>query len=142
VNEAYLRLVDQRQVEWRDRGHFIAIAAQAMRRILVDHARRQQAARRPGAREKLALEDAGDLATPSRALAPEDVLSLHAALEGLARRDPDQAKLVELRFFGGLSGQEIAEVLGVSTATVTREWRMARAWLTRAMGARRDGGTA
>ncbi len=143
VNEAYLRLIDQQAVHWQDRAHFFAIAAQAMRRILVDHARRQKAAKRPGAGEKVLLEDCGELGQLPGALDPAEILSLHHALEGLARRDAEQARLVELRFFAGLSGQELAQVLGMSTATVTREWRMARAWLAREMGPRdNDGGSA
>ena len=130
VHEAYLKLADQGRAQWESREQFFAVAAQAMRRILVDHARRHQAARRPGARQKVALDVLGDVAQLPPA-ADGDLLALDQALNRLAELDARQARVVELRFFGGLSGEQIAGVLGISTATVTREWRMARAWLAR-----------
>ena len=130
VNEAYLRLVDQRRVEWKSRAHFFGIAAQAMRRVLVDHARGRLAEKRGGAMQRVTLGDAGAAASGD-ADADLDVLALHDALERLAALDPDQARLVELRYFGGLGIDETADALGVSAATVKREWAVARAWLRR-----------
>jgi len=127
VHEAYLRLVDQRRVEWRNRAHFFGIAAQMMRRILVDHARERQAAKRLGGAVRVELDD--QVATVA---APDvEVLSLDRALDDLAALDPRQAHIVELRYFGGLSEQEVGAVLSLSRATVTREWQSARAWLYR-----------
>ena len=134
VHEAYLRLVDQRRVVWRSRAHFFGVAAQVMRRILVDHARERRAAKRGGGLPPLALGDADAAAAPA-AEQGVDVLALHEALERLAALDPDQARLVELRYFGGLSIEETAEALGVSPATVKREWAIARAWLRRELSA-------
>jgi RNA polymerase sigma-70 factor (ECF subfamily) len=128
VNEAYLRLVDQRRVEWKSRAHFFGIAAQAMRRVLVDHARGRLAEKRGGTMQRVTLGDAGAAASGDADL---DVLALHDALERLAAIDPDQARLVELRYFGGLGIEETADALGVSGATVKREWAVARAWLRR-----------
>jgi RNA polymerase sigma factor (TIGR02999 family) len=130
VHEAYLRLVDQRRVEWRSRAHFFGVAAQMMRRVLVDHARTRLAAKRGGALQRVTLSgiDAGVDPTVSDEL---DVLALHDALERLAALDPEQARLVELRYFGGLGIEDTAEALGVSPATVKREWAVARAWLRR-----------
>jgi RNA polymerase sigma factor (TIGR02999 family) len=130
VHEAYLRLVDQRRVEWRSRAHFFGVAAQMMRRVLVDHARTRLAAKRGGAMRRVTLGDvdAGAGASSGDEL---DVLALHEALERLAALDPDQARLVELRYFGGLGIEDTAEALGVSPATVKREWAVARAWLRR-----------
>lgn len=124
VHEAYLKLVDQRPVHWQNRAHFFAIAAQAMRQILVNRAIRRQAAKRGGG-YTLALEDAADLST-ERAV---DVLALDEALKRLAVMDPQKSRLVELRFFGGLSIAETAAVLGLSPATVKRAWSSAKAWL-------------
>jgi RNA polymerase sigma-70 factor, ECF subfamily len=124
VHEAYLRLIGQRDVEWRNRSHFFGIAAQAMRRVLVDHARRSKAARRDGG-VAVTLDDG----LVGNDVAAYDVLGVHEALNALARLDPRQARIVELKFFVGLSQQEIADVIEVSVATVTREWTMARAWL-------------
>lgn len=128
VNEAYLRLADQRNMKWQNRAHFYAIAAQLMRRILVDHARLKYAQKRGGAdQQKLSITSAGDIsATPNL-----DVLAVHEALEELSTFDPQQARIVELKFFGGLSIEETAEVMSVGHATVERDWRMARAWLQR-----------
>jgi len=126
VHEAYLRLVDQR-VEWRNRGQFFAIAAQVMRRILIDHARERHAEKRGAGARPITLS------AVDRQPADEetDVLSLHDALERLAALDPDQARIVELRYFAGLTIEETAEAIGVSPATVKREWATARAWLKR-----------
>jgi RNA polymerase sigma-70 factor, ECF subfamily len=124
VHEAWLRLADQ-HVAWNDRAHFHGVAAQLMRRILVDHARARHAAKRGGGATRVTLSDA------PAAEQGADVLALHEALERLAALDPDQAHLVELRWFGGLSIEETAKVLGVSPATVKREWAVARAWLRR-----------
>jgi RNA polymerase sigma factor (TIGR02999 family) len=134
VHEAYLRLVDQRRVVWRNRAHFFGVAAQVMRRILVDHARGRHAAKRGGAFRQVTVGDADVAVTPA-ADHGVDVLALHEALERLASLDPDQARLVELRYFGGLSIEETAEALGVSPATVKREWAIARAWLRRELSA-------
>jgi RNA polymerase sigma-70 factor (ECF subfamily) len=136
VHEAYLRLVDQRRVEWRNRAQFFGVAAQVMRRILVDHARAQHAEKRGGDLKQVTL--VGDAIAE---MAPEsvngvDVLALHEALDTLAAMDPEQARLVELRYFGGLTIEETAETLGVSPATVKREWAVARAWLRRELSDR------
>jgi RNA polymerase sigma factor (TIGR02999 family) len=125
VNEAYLKLVDQK-ARWQNRAQFYGVAAQLMRRILVDHARQHQAAKRGGTnQQRLSITSAREIAKT-----PEvDVLAVHEALEELKQFDPQQERIVELRFFGGLSIEEAAEVLGVGHATVERDWRMARAWL-------------
>jgi len=128
VNEAYLKLIDQKNARWQNRAQFYGVAAQLMRRILVDHARQHQAAKRGGPhQERLSITSAGQLADK-----PEvDLLALHEALEELKIFDSQQERIVELKFFGGLSIDETAEVLGVSHATVERDWKMARAWLRR-----------
>lgn len=126
VHEAFLKLVNKREIEWHDRDHFIAVAAQAMRRILVDHARTRTRAKRGGAREDLALDE---LPVEASAGAPVDLLALDEALERLASFDPRAAKIVELKYFGGMTLDETAAVLGVSEATVKREWQIARSWL-------------
>jgi RNA polymerase sigma factor (TIGR02999 family) len=126
VHEAYLRLVDQQRVDWRNRAHFFGIAAQMMRRVLVDHARRRQAAKRDAATCYLSFSD--EVASPGR---DPELLDFDRALETLSALDPRQAKIVELRFFGGLTVEETAEVVGISPATVKREWQTARAWLAR-----------
>lgn len=126
VHEAYMKLVDQGRVQWKNRTQFFAIAAHLMRRILVDHARARQAAKR-GARARVPLDD---IDAPSPAL-DIDLLALDTALEGLAAQYPRQAQLVELRFFGGLTVEEIAAVLDVSPITVKRDWALAKAWLYR-----------
>jgi RNA polymerase sigma factor (TIGR02999 family) len=129
VHEAYLKLVDQRAVSgWNDRGHFFAVASQAMRRILVDYARQRHREKRGGADEALPLEEA------LLAVADEsdlDLVALDEALNRLAEIDPDQEKLVELRYFAGLSLDDAASALGVSRATAAREWQTAKAWLRR-----------
>jgi RNA polymerase sigma factor (TIGR02999 family) len=125
VHEAYLRLVDQRQVQWQNRAHFYGIAAKIMRRILVDSARARKADKRGAGWERVSLlEDQ----TPANA-AGIDVLALNQALERLATFDPQQERIVELRYFGGLTIEEAAEVVGISAASVVREWTIARAWL-------------
>jgi RNA polymerase sigma factor (TIGR02999 family) len=126
VHEAYVRLIDQRQVKWRNRAHFFGVAAGMMRRILVDNARRRRADKRGGGWERVTL--AGDEAAAD-SHKEVDVLALHDALERLAAFDPQQARIVELRYFGGLTIEEAAEVVGVSPATVVREWTIAKAWL-------------
>jgi RNA polymerase sigma factor (TIGR02999 family) len=130
VHEAYLKLVDQTGVDWRGRTHFVAVAAQAMRRILVDHARHRRALKRGGAQERITLDER--LAAEWES--DEDLLTLEAALEELSELDPRQARIVELRFFGGLQVAEVAEALGMSKRSVEREWTMIRAWLRRALG--------
>jgi RNA polymerase sigma factor (TIGR02999 family) len=129
VNEAYLRLIDQKRVHWQNRAHFFGIAAQMMRRILLDHARSQAREKRGGGAQAVSLDEA---AIVSDAQAGE-LIALDDALRALAQIDPRKARLVELRFFGGLSHEEIAEVLEMSLRTVEREWRKARAWLHRAI---------
>jgi RNA polymerase sigma factor (TIGR02999 family) len=125
VHEAYMQLVDQTRVNWQSRAHFFGVAAQLMRRILVDHARNQGAQKRGGNAHVLSIEDNVGIASVPEVAFDE----LDEALNRLQALDPNQAKLVELRFFGGLTVEEAAEVMGISTATVEREWRMARAWL-------------
>ena len=132
VHEAYLRLAAQVGVEWRNRVHFLSLAARMMRRILVDHARGRAAARRGGGLVTVGLDRARDRAAAGEY--PVEVLALHRALELLERRDASLARLVELRFFAGLENREIAEALGISTMTVLRRWRLARAWLYRHLG--------
>jgi RNA polymerase sigma factor (TIGR02999 family) len=126
VHEAYLRLVDQRQAHWQNRAQFFGVAAQLMRRILVDYARRHQAAKRGGSAIQVPYEE-GAVA----AAADVDLVVLDDALTRLAVLDPQQARVVELRYFTGLGIEETAEALGISPATVKREWAMARAWLKR-----------
>jgi len=127
VHEAYLRLVDQTNVRWQNRAHFFGIAANLMRNILVDYARSHHAAKRGGGQRNLPLAEA---AAPSQERAV-DLVALDDALTTLVAIDPRQSRMIELRFFGGLSMEEIAEVLGVSSITVKREWCMAKAWLRR-----------
>jgi len=126
VNEAYLRLIDYERMEWQNRAHFFAVSAQLMRRILVDHARRHNL-KRGGGVEHVALEEA---AVVGGGQGP-DLVALDDAMSALARIDPRKVQVVEMRFFGGLSVEETAEVLKVSTITVKRDWRAARAWLYR-----------
>jgi RNA polymerase sigma-70 factor (ECF subfamily) len=128
VNEAYLKLIDQRRAKWQNRAQFYGVAAQLMRRILVDHARAHQAAKRGGSdQQRLSITSAGELTEKP----DTDILALHEALEELTVMDPQQGRIVELKFFGGLSIEETAEVLGIGHATVERDWKMARAWLRR-----------
>jgi RNA polymerase sigma factor (TIGR02999 family) len=126
VNEAYLRLVDQRQVRWQNRAHFFAICAQLMRRIIVDRARAQHYQKRGGHARKVALDEATLAVAEERAA---DLLALDEALRRLAEIDPRKGRIVELRYFGGLSVEETAEVLQVSAVTVMRDWNTAKAWL-------------
>ena len=128
VNEAYLKLIDQRNPKWQNRAHFFGISAQLMRRILVDHVRQHQAVKRGGSeKQRISLTSAEKVART-----PEvDLLALNEALEELEKMDPQQSRIVELKFFGGLSIEEIAEVLKIGHATVERDWKMARAWLRR-----------
>jgi RNA polymerase sigma factor (TIGR02999 family) len=127
VHEAYLRLVDQKIMNWQNRAHFFGIAANIMRSILVDYARRKHAAKRGGGKPTLVLDDAVGVSRESEV----DLVALDEALIGLSAIDPRQGRIVELRFFGGLRVEEVAEVLGVSPITVKREWRTAKAWLHR-----------
>jgi RNA polymerase sigma factor (TIGR02999 family) len=127
VHEVYLRMVDQSSAQWRDRVHFFAASSQIIRHILVDHARARLRERRGGGLTMLALDESLD-ASPARAM---DLIALDDALQDLARLDARQSHVVELRFFGGLEIDEVAEVLGVSRATVNRDWVTARAWLMR-----------
>jgi RNA polymerase sigma-70 factor (ECF subfamily) len=135
VHETYLRLVDQRQVSWQNRVHFYGVAAAIMRRVLVDHARAQGADKRGGGWQRVTLvEDELPLAESSEV----DVLALHNALNQLAAFDPRQERIVELRYFGGLTIDETAEAMGISRATVVREWTIAKAWLRANLSAARD----
>jgi RNA polymerase sigma-70 factor (ECF subfamily) len=131
VNEAYIRLLPQRGVSWENRAHFFGIAAKMMRRVLVDHARRRHAAKRDaGPGEPVSISG---VASPAREADPVDVLALHDALSKLAELDPRQSEIVEMRFFAGLTVEEIAEVLDISPATVKRDWSTAKLWLRRQM---------
>ena len=127
VNEAYLKLIDQRSPRWQNRAQFYGVAAQLMRRILVDHARSHYATKRGGDRINVSLKNIGAFGGQPDA----DLLALHDVLNRLAEIDPDQSRIVELRFFGGLTIEETAEVMHVSHSTVEREWKIAKAWLKR-----------
>jgi RNA polymerase sigma factor (TIGR02999 family) len=127
VNEAYLRLIDWKQSGWRDRAHFFAVCAKIMRRILVDHARAHRTAKRGGGAAQISLNEAL-VVPPGRA---SDLVAIDEALEALAKIDARKGRVVELRFFGGLSIDETAAVLQVSPETVRRDWRLAKAWLRR-----------
>jgi RNA polymerase sigma factor (TIGR02999 family) len=128
VNEAYMRLVDYARMQWQDRAHFFAVSAQLMRRILVDHARRRNLKRGVGV-QHISLEEAATFGAD----VPDDLVALDEAMNQLARIDPRKARVVELRFFGGLSVDETAEALKVSSVTVIRDWSTAKAWLYREM---------
>lgn len=128
INEAYLKLVDQREVNWENRTHFFAIAAQAMRRILVDHARTKHREKRGGDDAKLPLDEALTVAADEKNI---DLIALDEALTRLEVKDKQQTRIVELRYFSGLSLEETAEALNISRTTVARDWAMARAWLHR-----------
>ena len=130
VHEAYLKLIDQTRVDWQNRAHFFGVAAQLMRRILVDHARRHQAEKRSGFRQKLTLDEAVDYSQTRDV----DLVRLDEALTALAQFDARQSQVVELRFFGGLTIEETAEAIGISPATVKVDWNMAKAWLRREIG--------
>ncbi len=131
VHEAYLRLLGDEKLQWKDRAHFLGIAARSMRQILIERARARNAQKRGGDQHPITLNDEL-IGQRERSI---DVLALEAALEQLDRLDPEQARLVELRFFGGLTVEEVAEVMGISPATVKRRWTFARAWLRREMEA-------
>ena len=126
VHEAYIRLVDWKNVSWQNRAHFFATAAGVMRRVLVDHARKRKSLKRGASQLTIALDDAISFPQPSQGV---DILGIHEALDELAAFDPSQARIVELRFFGGLTLEETAHALGVSETTVKREWQIAKAWL-------------
>ena len=127
VHEAYLKLIDQRRVQWKDREHFFAVASQVIRRILVTYARSRQASKRGSGATMLAFDES--IALPDRK--DVDLVALDDALESLSRLDAQQGRIIELRFFGGLSIDGTARVMGISTSTVTRDWNVARAWLFR-----------
>ncbi len=127
VHEAFMKLIDQNRVDWKGRAHFFAVAAQAMRRILVDHARHHSRLKRGGDRQRVSLDE--QLAPGEQRT--EDLVALDDALEQLAQLDSRQARIVELRFFAGLTVEEVAETLGVSKRTIEGDWTMARAWLRR-----------
>lgn len=129
VHEAFIRLVGHDRTQWQTRAHFAAVAAQAMRRILVDEARRRLAAKRPDPNQRVEFDEA--LQLPQE---PDELVALDDALTRLSALDPRQARVVELKFFAGMELEEIAEVLSVGTATVTRDWRLARGWLFQALG--------
>lgn len=131
VHEAYFKLIDQKEVKWQNRAHFFGVAAQVMRRILIDHARARLAEKRGGDATKVVFEEAFHQGTTGDA---PDLLALDEALEKLAAIDERQAKVVELRYFGGLNIEETAEALGTSPATVKRDWTLAKAWLFRELG--------
>ncbi len=128
VHEAYLKLIDQTKTAWQDRAHFIAVAARAMRQILIDHARGRLAQKRGGGAQRVTLDSA--IAAPGSS-SDQDVLALHDALEKLGDLDPRAAQVAELRIFGGLSAPDTAEVIGASERTVRNDWVFARSWLTR-----------
>lgn len=128
INEAYLKLIDQRQVKWESRTHFFAIAAQAMRRILVDHAKTKHREKRGGNDVKISLENIEVISSDENFV---DLIALDEALTRLGVKDKQQARIVELRYFSGLSLEETAEVLGISRTTAARDWAMAKAWLHR-----------
>jgi RNA polymerase sigma-70 factor (ECF subfamily) len=135
VNEAYIRLVDYSAMRWQDRAHFFAVSAQLMRRILVDHARRHNL-KRGGGVQHVAFEDTAEVGSDRAA----DLLALDDALDALARVDPRKVQVVEMRYFGGLSVEETADVLKVSPITVMRDWSTAKAWLYRELGGRTSDG--
>jgi RNA polymerase sigma factor (TIGR02999 family) len=135
VNEAYIRLVDYRGMRWQDRAHFFAVSAQLMRRILVDHARRHNL-KRGGGVQHVSFEDTAEVGSNRAA----DLLALDDALDALARVDPRKVQVVEMRYFGGLSVEETADVLKVSPITVMRDWSTAKAWLYRELGGRTSDG--
>jgi RNA polymerase sigma factor (TIGR02999 family) len=128
VNEAYLRLIDQKSVQWQNRAHFFGVAAQLMRRILVDHARSRSRAKRGGGAQMVSLAEQAVVSNEV-----EEVIALDDALKSLAEMDPRKSQIVEMKFFGGLTTEEVAEVLKITSRTVEREWRTAKAWLNRAL---------
>ena len=130
VHEAYLKLVDHTRINWQNRAHFLGMAATMMRQILIDHARKHRAGKRGGENENLSLEESIVIVSDEKTM---DLIALDEALKDLEKFDPTKSRLVELRYFGGLSVEETAEVLGVSEITVKRHWRMAKAWLAEAI---------
>jgi RNA polymerase sigma-70 factor (ECF subfamily) len=136
VHEAYLRLAGEQQVPWQNRAHFFAIAATTMRRVLLDYARHRHARKRGGANSKKVELDSELLIGDDRL---EEVVAVDEVLGRLAELDPEQARIVELRFFAGLSVEETAEVMGISSSTVKREWRLAKAWLDRELATAKTG---
>lgn len=126
VHEAFIKLIDRREIEWDDRNHFLAVASQAMRRILVDHARNRKRIKRGGKQEDLPLDEVQERPTADSGV---DLVALDEALKNLAKFDQRQAQIVELKYFGGMTLDETAEVLGISRATVKRDWVLAKAWL-------------
>jgi RNA polymerase sigma factor (TIGR02999 family) len=130
VHEAYLRLVQGRAVRWESRAHFLSVAAEAIRRVLIDHARRTGAQKRGGDRQRVTLEEQED-ARGRGSPVELDLLDLNDALERLANVNPRQSRIVELRFFGGMTNREVAQVLGLSRATISEDWAFARAWLAK-----------
>lgn len=135
VHEAWMKLAGQERADVRDRGHFLALAAMAMRRILVNHAEAKRAQKRGGGGEKRTLFEAASVLEEKS----EDLLALHEALERFAAVDPEKARIVEMRFFAGLSNEEVAQALGVSERTIERGWRIARAWLANELGLGAEG---
>jgi RNA polymerase sigma factor (TIGR02999 family) len=128
VNEAFLRLVDQRDVRWQNRAHFFGVAAQLMRRVLIDWARRHASGKRGGGTVRVSVSEAAGVTRQA-----SDMIALDRALTGLAEMDPRKGRIVEMKFFGGLTTEEVAAVIGVTPRTVEREWRAAKAWLQRAI---------
>ena len=135
INEAYLRLVDWKNIQWADRAHFFGMAANMMRRVLVDHARNRDRIKRGGEAIHVSFVEAANVPAPQSA----DVLALDDVLQRLEEIDPRKSRIVEMRFFGGLSLEETAEALDVSVATVRRDWSLARAWLFRELNNKRRG---
>jgi RNA polymerase sigma factor (TIGR02999 family) len=129
VNEAFLRLVDQRDVRWQSRAHFFGVAAQLMRRVLIDCARKRTSGKRGGGTLRVSVSEAAGVARQA-----SEMIALDRALNDLAEMDPRKGRIVEMKFFGGLTTEEVASVLGVTPRTVEREWRAAKAWLHRAVG--------
>jgi RNA polymerase sigma-70 factor, ECF subfamily len=136
VHEAYVRLIEYNRMDWRGKAHFFAIAAQAIRRVLIDHSRSRRTERRGGDRKRITLSDAADLGDGGSPDVALDLLDLNDALERLAALSPRQARIVELRFFGGLSNEDVAHVLSVSRKTVVQNWGVARAWMSRELRSR------
>jgi RNA polymerase sigma factor (TIGR02999 family) len=134
INEAYLRLIDQQAIDWQDRGHFFAVATRVMRHILIDHARSQTRSKRGGAVSHVQLDETEAVAQMRAA----EFLALDEALKSLATIDPRKSRIVELRFFGGLTVEETAEVMGLAPITIKREWRSAKAWLHSEIGEDRN----
>jgi len=134
VNEAYLKLIDQREANWESRSHFIAVAAQVMRNVLIDHARGRQRVKRGGLQQKVPLEDVVLISEEQT----DDLIALDTAMKRLEEIDARQSRIVELRYFGGLTVEQTAEVLGISPKTVKRDWAVARAWLHRELRTARE----